>query len=369
MRKFIAYLAIFVAIVLVVPVVSILDFTNFLQDGSSDISNATTSQAEDIDDLSSQNSSDTTLDTQSEEDMSSAVEDEESSDDSTVANTLIKVYNHKTAQVQEMNILDYIIGVVCAEIPVSYEEQAIKAQAIIAHTYTLRIMANEINSPTAELMGANISTDPAHHQAYYSDEEIRTRFGDNYDEYYTKISENVKDVIDKVITYNDEPILATFHATSSGVTEDAINVWGQKVPYLIPTISPENTDSENFQSTYTFTPEQVQTIISASHPHLNFAADKRTWLSVLSRTTSDYVGTVSVLGEVIPGQEFRSMFELKSANFTISYENDLFTIITKVYGHGVGLSQSGANLMAQEGSTYNEILAHYYPGTIISDIQ
>ncbi len=367
MRKFIVYLAVFVISVLVAPAISLMDLTEFLQEDNINISIPVVNEEENLSPI--YETEDESTDNAAESESAPPVVDESAEPpDNSSANGSISVYNHSNGAVEQMSISDYIIGVVCAEVPVSYEVEAIKAQAVIAHTYALRIMAGEIANPTQELLGAHISTDPAKHQAYYSPEQIKERYGENYDEYYKKMSDCVNAVINKAITFNDAPILATFHATSSGVTEDAQNVWGEHVPYLIPTISPENTEDGEFFTTYDFSIEQVQSIILAAYPNSIFSDDKNSWMSVLSRTTSDYVGSVSILGQIVSGQDFRSLFELKSANFTIAFADDIFTITTKGYGHGVGLSQSGANIMAQQGSTYAEILSHYYPGTTLSDI-
>ncbi len=280
----------------------------------------------------------------------------------------ICIFNHLTNETENILMSDYIKGVVCAEIPYSYSDEAIKAQAVIAHTYALRIIAGELKSPTESLKGGVISTDPNVHQSYYSKEQIKELYKDDYEQKYSRISNLVDSVFNKVITYEDEPIIAAFHAISSGSTESSENVWGQNVAYLVPAESSEDISSPNYESSVTFTLQEVKNILYQNYPDIIFTSDKENWITISEYTSSGYVKTVNVLNKTLSGQQFRSIFSLKSACFEVSFNDDTFTITTKGYGHGVGLSQYGANAMANEGKTYEEIIAHYYPNTVIENI-
>lgn len=280
----------------------------------------------------------------------------------------ITVYLHTEDQTQEMLMSDYIKGVVIAEMPATFEAEALKAQAVLAHTYTLRIMSNEQKKPTESLKGGLISTDPAKHQAYLSEQQAKERFGDNYITYQQKISDCVDAVINKVLTYNDQPIIAAFHAISSGNTENAKNVWGSEVPYLIKIESVGDELAPSFENTLTLTVKEVQTILQKKYPDMKLSDQKEDWFTNPTYTPSGYVSSIQVLSQSVTGQEIRSLFQLKSAHFTIGFQDDKFIFQTKGYGHGVGMSQYGADYMARQNKTYEEILAHYYPNTQLSEI-
>lgn len=281
----------------------------------------------------------------------------------------LTVWDHNAGKTFTISMKEYIKGVVFAEMPVSFEKEALKAQAVIAHTYTLRVMANEQKSPSEDLKGAMISTDSSRHQAYLSEEAAKEKFGENYDSYYKKVSECVEPVLSEVLTYQNEPIIAAFHAISSGSTEDAKNVWGEEVPYLVKTESEGDLLSPGFENALTLTVDEVKNILNKNYPDIAYTDDKASWFAVAESTPSEYVKTVNVLNKQLTGQEVRTLFGLKSSNFTISFADEKFTFTTKGYGHGVGMSQYGADYMARQGKNYKEILSHYYPDTMLTTLQ
>ena len=257
---------------------------------------------------------------------------------------------------------DNVIGAVCAEMPASFHEEALKAQAVAAHTYAIRQRERELKTPTPELDGAYFSNDPAFYQAYFSKEEAKEFYGDKYEENYKKISDAVDCVMDKVLIYNDEPIVAAFHSMSGGKTEDASVIWGSEVDYLVPVDSESDKGLPNFEEEKTFTCDEISARISAEYPQAAFGKDKSKWLRVVDRSSSGTVTSLIAGDKILTGMEFRTIFSLRSPNFTVQYENESYKITTKGYGHGVGLSQYGANAMAQDGKKYDEILLHYYKG-------
>lgn len=301
--------------------------------------------------------------------MKDEMEDPASGGENTAAEEEIKVYLHDKDQVVTLKMSDYIKSVVCAEMPASFSEEAIKAQTVLAHTYALRIIKAQEASPDESLKGAQISTDPAKHQAYLSPEEIKEAYGENYDTYWAKISSAADAVMDRILTYESEPIVAAFHAISGGYTESAKNVWGQEVPYLISASSEGDLLSPHYEDTVTYSKSQVKNLLKKKFPKLDFSEKEEKWFQILSNTPSGYVATVSILGETLTGVELRSLFSLKSANFSVSYENGDFVFTTKGYGHGVGMSQYGADYFARQGKNYEEILSHYFPGTTLTTVE
>lgn len=280
----------------------------------------------------------------------------------------ITIFLADKKETQTLPMADYIRGVVMAEMPASFEEEALKAQAVIAHTYALRVIANETASPSDDLKGAVISTDPSRHQAYLSDEEAKEQYGGKYEDYSKKIQNCVESVLGEILTYNDEPIIAAFHAMSSGNTEDAKNVWGQEVPYLVKCESEGDTLSPSFENSLTLTTAEVKKILEEKYQDITFTDDPAKWFEIIQTTPSGYVSEVKVLGQTLTGQELRSLFGLKSSDVSIEYQDEKFTFTTKGYGHGVGLSQYGADYMARQGKTYREILTHYYPNTVLTPV-
>ena len=272
-------------------------------------------------------------------------------------------------QVYNISVRDYIIGAVCAEMPASFHKEALKAQAIAAHTYAVRQSVAERNAPDPELLGADFSNDSSKYQAYFNSDEIKKYYGDKYDEYYTKVSEAVDEVINEILTYNDTPIIAAFHSMSSGITESAENIWGNPVEYLIPAESPTDTSAPKYTEEYVFTAEEISARLTSEYSDISFEKDCDQWFKINEKSTSGTVMSMKAGNKTINGTQLRTILSLRSANFDISYSSDYgFKITTRGYGHGVGMSQYGANAMAQSGKTYKEILMHYYPGTTIDTL-
>ncbi len=278
-----------------------------------------------------------------------------------------KILDEETGQVTEMSERDFVIGAVCAEMPAEYHEEAIKAQAVAAHTYGMYQRGRELKDPTPELKGAHLSNDSTKYQAFFTKEQAQAFYGDKFEEYYAKIEKAVDEVLDKIIVYDDQPIAAAFHSMSGGKTEKASVVWGNDVPYLEPVESPADTTAPDFLSTATFTSEELKTRLTAVRAELTLPEDKAKWFTGWERSDSGTVTKVTVGNETFTGLELRAALGLRSACFEVKNEGDTFTFTVKGYGHGVGLSQYGANQMAQEGKTYDEILKYYYTGVDIVD--
>lgn len=278
------------------------------------------------------------------------------------------VLDISTGEIIEISDREYVIGAVCAEMPASFNIETLKAQAVAVHTYAVRQRQNELSNPTPDLKGAYISNDSSKYQSYFTREQAQQYLGENFEEYYSKITEAVDAVEDEILVYNDEPILAAFHSMSSGTTESSENIFGNALDYLVPVESSEDMNAPRYITEYTFTADEISARFKKEYPEINLPDDKSGWISIKERTASDTVTSVMIGDIDISGWELRNILSLRSAAFEVSYENGIYTITTKGYGHGVGMSQYGANAMAEQGYTYAEILSHYYKGTEIKKI-
>lgn len=272
------------------------------------------------------------------------------------------VLDVSTGKIIEVSVLDYVIGAVCAEMPATFEGEALKAQAVAAHTYAERQRLRELENPTAELCGADFSNDTSKYQGYFTENQARQYYGENFDMYYGKISEAVKEVVQYVITYKDEPIVSAFHSLSSGVTESAENAWGSPVDYLVSVDSSSDTAAPKYLEQVRFGKELLSQKLTAAFQGAVLGGDFTQWIAVGELSPSGTVLTASVGGVTITGNDIRQALGLRSACFELAYEGQEAVFTTKGYGHGVGMSQYGANSMAQQGSTWQDILLHYYPG-------
>lgn len=274
------------------------------------------------------------------------------------SNETINVFNHETNTTYTMSMDDYLTGVVAAEMPAAFETDALKAQAVAARTYTMYKQSSTDHE-------ADVCTDHTHCQAYLSEEQMRTNWGDAYEFYLDKIKSCVQDTKGEILTYNNEPILAVFHSMGGGQTQSSGDVWGSQLPYLVSVPSPGEDVASNYHSTLTVSFEEFAKTVKASYPN----AEIESFLDVSVPTLSESGHVKSVLiGKIsIAGTEIRRMFNLRSTKFTLSFSEGNVTFNVTGYGHGVGMSQYGANAMAKEGKTYKEILSHYYQGAILTE--
>ncbi len=281
-----------------------------------------------------------------------------------------KLLDKTSDKVIDISAADYIKGVVAAEMPADFHEEALKAQAVAAHTYALRTIDKQLKNPSTELKGAYFSTDPGEFQAYMSKEQAKAFYGSKFDAYWEKISKAVDSVIDKVAVVNDQPIAAAFHSISGGKTEGAKNVWGSDVSYLQPVDSPGDKLSPDYEADAVFSSKEVSNKLTSQNKTLTLDPDKTKWFTGIKTTDSGTVSQITVGNSTLTGSQLRSLLGLRSACFTVAYnkEKDSFTFHTKGYGHGVGMSQYGADYLARQGQTYEQILKHYYTGVELVSI-
>ncbi len=266
--------------------------------------------------------------------------------------------------VQEMTMADYLWGVVAAEMPASFEEEALKAQACAARTYTVLLQSKD----SGKHPDADVCADSTCCQAYVERSQAEARWGLNAQSYGDKIEEAVTGTDGLGILYEGQPIQALFFSSAPGKTVDAVEVWGNSVDYLKSVDSPEGEEVPDYHSQAVFSADQVKERTLASYPGADLSGDPTEWFSNVVRGESQTVSSLTLGGITLTGGQVRTLFELRSASFTVSWDGSQFVFDVTGYGHGVGMSQYGANAMAKEGKSFEEILTWYYTGTQVAEL-
>lgn len=261
-----------------------------------------------------------------------------------------------------MSMGEYLCGVVRAEMPASFHQQALCAQAVAARTYTLYKMASGGNHGDA----ADICGDHTCCQAYLDKDSAAANWGGDAENYEAKVQNAVSLTDGQTILYGGDPILAVFHSSSAGLTKRSGEVWASDLPYLQSVPSPEGEGVPNYYSRVEFTRQEFQELFLAVHPEADLSGDISGWITDLKVTEGTNVDTVSVGGVTIRGPELRSILSLRSATFDTAVEDGKLVFFVTGYGHGVGMSQYGAEQMAQEGLQWREIVTHYYTGVTVA---
>lgn len=280
------------------------------------------------------------------------------------------VLDQTTGKINEISLRDFVRGAVAAEMPVSFHSEALKAQAVAAHTFALHSRLAQQESPDAGLMGADFGADPSNMKVYITEAKAKEFYGGGElaDAYWNKICDAADSVMNYILEYDDEPIVAAYHAISSGQTEDAANVWSGGAPYLVPVKSEGDILAPGFETTVTMAPDEVKSKLMAQYPDLELGGEPSLWFGEETRTDSGYVNEIEVGAADIAGKELRQVFGLRSHDFEVSYADGTFIFTVTGYGHGVGLSQYGADFLARQGYTFDEILSTYYTGAELKTI-
>ncbi len=308
--------------------------------------------------------------TQSVPDSSSMSESsrESSAPDTDTAPEMLKVLDTTTGQVEEISSFDYVVGAVCAQMPAAFEEEALKAQAVAAYTYAVRQREKAKTAPDKELCGAYFSNDSRKYQAYFTENQAKHYYGDNYDMFTEKIEKAVSAVKGQYLTYEDEPIIAAFHPLSSGKTESAENVWGNDIPYLVSVESKYDTSAPRYEQQYEFTSAELKRTLEKFFDGIKLPGEApEKWFGESKTSDAETVLSIKVGDKTLTGQELRAALGLSSAAFTQEYRDGDFIFTAKGCGHGVGMSQFGANELAKSGKNYDEILKYYYKGAEIKN--
>ena len=276
---------------------------------------------------------------------------------------IIKLLHTESGEIEELKLDEYLYGVVSAEMPVSFEKEALKAQATVARTYTIY----QIQNSGGKHENASICDSYACCQAWISKDDRLAKWSEGEREAnWKKIVEAVNETEGKIITYDGKPINAFFHSNSGGVTESSVNIWGGvEYPYLKSVeTSGEDTYSQ-YSSEVSFSKEELVNKLKETHSNIEIDWNTENQVEIQEYTDSGRVRTIKFGNISIAGTEARTILGLKSTNFVISYENDKIIFSVIGYGHGVGMSQTGADSLAKQGKGYEEIIKHFYTGVEI----
>lgn len=280
-----------------------------------------------------------------------------------------RVLDESNNEISEISDRDFVYGVVASEMPAKFEAEALKAQAVASYTYFCRarnLSRNKNNKE--EKYDFTINSQKA--LGYVSKDGMKEKWKSHFDEYYEKIKNAVDDVYGEVIENEGDLILAAYHAISSGKTEKSADVFGGDVTYLTNVESPGDKFASGYETTVKIEKEKFKEILSSKIPDLEFKGSPENWIGNSTRSAGGMVKEIEICSNNIKGTEIRKMFALRSSDFEIRFDDneDKFVFTVWGYGHGVGMSQCGAQYMALEGKNYKEILSWYYPGTSVVPI-
>lgn len=278
----------------------------------------------------------------------------------------IKLLHPETSQIEELNIDEYLYGVVASEMPASFEIEALKAQAVVARTYTIYQIIN--NSGKHE--NADMCDDFNCCQAWISKQERMEKWEiEEAENYWNKIVEAVDSTKGKIVAYNRQPINAFFHANSGGVTESSLNIWGGiDYPYLKSVETAGEEGYTQYASEVILTKQELLDKLQTVHNDCTIDFSAQDSIQILDYTTSGRVKIIKFGNKEIAGTEARTLLGLKSTNFTFKIEGDNITFSVTGYGHGVGMSQTGADSLAKSGSNYEAIVKHFYTNVEIIEV-
>lgn len=247
-----------------------------------------------------------------------------------------------------LNMTDYLIGVVSSEMPASFNLEALKAQSVLARTYALK----------AKQTGKKL-TDTVSTQSYIDIDQMKNKWGNSFNTYYNKIKNAVENTNGEYLSYNGNYIEALYHSTNNGKTESSLDVFGNYYPYLISVSSEYDKNASSYLRT-------INMPIDTISNKLGLSLNNDSVINILSYTDGGNIKEININGNNFSGKKVRELLGLRSADFDISISDNNANITTRGYGHGVGMSQYGANGMANAGYNYKDILSHYYPGTTLT---
>jgi len=279
----------------------------------------------------------------------------------------VKTYVVSEKTVKEYPLEEYLVGVVGAEMPATFPEEALKAQAVAARTFVI-YKSDSVTEDAHGGTGAPVCTDPGHCKAWKSAEELRNSWGGDTtsaEEYLNKIKSAVRETEGEIITYEGKPISAVYYSMSGGYTENSADVWGGDVPYLKSVSSTFDGNAPGFNSEASFTTDEFKKVILAENSAAVFEDDPNLWVTDISRSQGGGVISLKIGGVEFKGTKIRTLFSLRSHNFTIEFSDGIVLFKVKGYGHGVGMSQWGSKFLADEGKNYIDILKYYYTGVEI----
>lgn len=278
----------------------------------------------------------------------------------------IKLLHKKTNKIEEVDLDEYLWGVVSAEMPASFEKEALKAQAVVARTYTIYKIVNN----DGKHKDADICDDSTCCQAWISKEDRLAKWDDDEKESnWNKIVDAVNSTQGKIITYKGKPINAFFHSNSGGKTEAPVDVWGGTgYPYLQAVATAGEDAYSQYSSNASFSKKEFEEKIKKEHSDFKINFKEKDCIKIEEYTDGNRVKTIKIGNLELSGVEVRNLFGLRSANFKVEINGDNIEFEVVGYGHGVGMSQTGADSLAKEGKNYEDIIHHYYTNVEIVDM-
>lgn len=282
------------------------------------------------------------------------------------------IYDLTTGELHHLLAREYTICAVSAEMPPTFSPEALKAQAVACYTYALRAKYDNAKQPDPSLCGADFAADPSNWKGYVTREQYLERYGEeNGSAYWDTIEQAVSPVLGYVMLYQENPIVAAYHSICAGKTEDASNVWQGSAPYLVPVDSIGDQYAPNYETAELFSPDGLKEALSIAGllPESEFSGEPAGWFSDFERSSSGYVTALTLCGEQLEGMDIRNALGLRSSNFTVEYINGSFLFRVCGYGHGVGMSQYGAEYLGENGESWQDILNHYYTGVKIAKME
>ena len=277
----------------------------------------------------------------------------------------IKLLHSNTGEVEELDLDKYLLGVVSSEMPASFEQEALNAQALVARTYTIYKVLNGSKHENADICDNSTCC-----QAWISKENRLEKWNEEErEENWSKIERAVNSTKGKIVTYEGEPINAFFHSNSGGFTDTATNVWGgTNYPYLQVVETSGEDEYSQYNSELSVTKEEFISKIKKYHSDFIIDFNESNQIEILEYTDGDRIKSIKIGNLKLSGVEVRTIFGLKSAKFQINIEENNVKFNVIGYGHGVGMSQTGANSMAKQGKNYEYIIKHYYTGVEITNL-
>lgn len=298
---------------------------------------------------------------------SNIIEQENNANSTNDEKKKIKLLHSQTGNIEELDLDEYLYGVVSSEMPANFEIEALKAQAVVARTYTIyQTMYN-----SSKHTDADICDNYACCQAWISKEERMAKWGqDEAEGNWNKIVEAVNSTTGKIVTYNGKPINAFFHANSGGMTESSLNIWGGiDYPYLKSVETAGENEYSQYSSQVKITKEELLNKMKEKYPDCEIDFSQTDCIKIQEYTTSGRVKTIKIGNKEIAGTEARTILGLKSTNFSVVIEGEEIIFSVTGYGHGVGMSQTGADSMAKTGANYETIIKHFYTGVEIIELK
>lgn len=280
------------------------------------------------------------------------------------SNIQVGVYREATDTIEQYSLEEYVRGVVAAEMPINFQLEALKAQAIAARTYIVKIM---VTKDYAGLPEGAMVTDTTKHQVLLSDLELKRNWGSNYSDNISKLNQVINETEGQVIVYNNQPIDALYFSTSNGYTENSEDYWQIEVPYLKSVASTWDQESPMFQASKTISFDELKNQLGID-PSIASTTNQK-WIEIISMTDGNRVEKIKIGDFNYSGREIREYFNLNSSDFTIDVTEDGITFYTRGFGHGVGMSQYGANGQAKEGNSADDIIKYYYTDVEIRNIE